>query len=127
MKALVYINKETLSYREETNLIPNSDENLIRVNASGICGSDMHAYHGLDERRVPPLILGHEISGFDTSNKSPVVINPLITCKKCENCLIGREHICINRGLLALVDRYERPSHNSAISPRSLISYGRKI
>ena len=25
--------------------------------------SDMHAYHGKDERRIPPLILGHEVSG----------------------------------------------------------------
>ena len=38
-------------------------ESILKVHASGICGSDMHAYHGKDERRIPPLILGHEVSG----------------------------------------------------------------
>jgi L-iditol 2-dehydrogenase len=33
------------------------------VEAVGICGSDLHAYLGHDERRPPPLILGHEVSG----------------------------------------------------------------
>ena len=86
MKALVYTGKETLEYTNfaDPNLI--KGESIIKVSASGICGSDMHAYHGKDERRVPPLILGHEVSGIvqeghDKGKK--VILNPLITCGEC--------------------------------------------
>ena len=64
MKALVYTDIETVVYKDYEDPIIKPGESLIKVNASGICGSDMHAYHGKDERRVPPLILGHEISGI---------------------------------------------------------------
>ena len=63
MHALVYTDTQTLIYREEKNPKITNGESIIKVSASGICGSDMHAYHGKDERRIPPLILGHEISG----------------------------------------------------------------
>jgi len=63
MKALVYTATNETVYRDEPNPVPGQGEVLIKVAASGICGSDMHAYHGKDERRVPPLILGHEVAG----------------------------------------------------------------
>ena len=63
MKALVYTGVQELVYREEKNPKETEGESIIKVQASGICGSDMHAYHGQDERRNPPLILGHEVSG----------------------------------------------------------------
>ena len=47
MKALVYTDRETLVYRDEPEAFPKEGETLIKVSASGICGSDMHAYHGL--------------------------------------------------------------------------------
>jgi len=102
MKALVYTDYETLTYRDEIDASAKEGEELIKVNAAGICGSDMHAYHGLDERRIPPLILGHEISGMNQTDHSPVVINPLITCGKCQECSNGREHLCLNRELLGM-------------------------
>ena len=63
MKALVYTGTQELVYRDEKNPLEVSGESILKVHASGICGSDMHAYHGKDERRIPPLILGHEVSG----------------------------------------------------------------
>ena len=63
MQALVYTDTQTLIYREEKNPTEVEGESILKVHASGICGSDMHAYHGKDERRIPPLILGHEVSG----------------------------------------------------------------
>ena len=57
MKALVYTAPEELAYRDEPDPVAASGEVLIRVDAVGICGSDMHAWHGHDPRRVPPLIL----------------------------------------------------------------------
>ena len=99
MKALVYTGKEQLEYKEFKNPSLVSGESIVKVSASGICGSDMHAYHGKDERRVPPLILGHEISGLiqEGANKGKsVVLNPLITCGDCDYCNSGSEHLCKN-------------------------------
>ena len=44
MKALVYTGVEELIYREEKNPIEKNGESILKVHASGICGSDMHAY-----------------------------------------------------------------------------------
>ena len=111
MKALVYTGVEELTYREEKNPIEKNGESILKVHASGICGSDMHAYHGKDERRVPPLILGHEVSGKIVNGKfkdKNAVLNPLITCGKCEYCSNGREHLCQDRVLLGMNKPYVR-------------------
>ncbi len=111
MKALVYTGVEELSYREEKDPIEKLDESILEVQASGICGSDMHAYHGKDERRIPPLILGHEVSGKILNGKFKdqiSVLNPLITCGKCEYCLSKSEHLCPSRVLLGMNRPYER-------------------
>ena len=63
MKALVYTDTLEVQYRDEPDPEPGPGEALIEIEAVGICGSDMHAYHGHDARRVPPLILGHEAVG----------------------------------------------------------------
>ena len=63
MKALVYTGTRQLDYRDAPLPAPRPGESLVRIEASGICGSDMHAWHGHDPRRVPPLILGHELAG----------------------------------------------------------------
>ena len=111
MKALVYTGEQELTYREEKDPIEKEGESILEVHASGICGSDMHAYHGKDERRVPPLILGHEVSGKIINGKFKdkiAVLNPLITCGKCEFCSSKREHLCPNRVLLGMNRPYER-------------------
>lgn len=109
MKALVYTDKETLTYRDEIDTIAKEGETLIKVSAVGICGSDMHAYHGHDDRRLPPLILGHEISGINQNNDQAVVINPLVNCRSCQECKTGREHLCQSRGLLGMTKPINRP------------------
>ena len=111
MKALVYTDTEELTYKDFKNPNLTSGESIVKVSASGICGSDMHAYHGKDERRIPPLILGHEISGTieEGSEKGKkVVLNPLITCGDCEYCKSDREHLCSKRVLLGMNRPIER-------------------
>ncbi|MFL2886741.1 MAG: alcohol dehydrogenase catalytic domain-containing protein [Candidatus Pelagibacter sp.] len=111
MKALVYTGIEELTYREEKNPLEKKGESILKVHASGICGSDMHAYHGKDERRIPPLILGHEVSGKILNGKfkdKTAVLNPLITCGNCEYCSKGREHLCQDRVLLGMNRPHER-------------------
>ena len=111
MQALVYTGTQKLIYREEKNPELLTGESIIKVTASGICGSDMHAYHGKDDRRIPPLILGHEISGIiEKGNEAgkKVVLNPLITCGSCNYCKNGREHLCSKRIILGMNRPIER-------------------
>ena len=111
MHALVYTATQKLIYREEKNPKLIHGESIIKVSASGICGSDMHAYHGKDDRRIPPLILGHEISGHIYKGKldgKKVVLNPLISCDECDYCVNGKEHLCKQRLLLGMNRPVER-------------------
>jgi threonine dehydrogenase-like Zn-dependent dehydrogenase len=111
MHALVYTGTKKLVYREEKNPKIVNGESIVKVSASGICGSDMHAYHGKDNRRIPPLILGHEISGIIDKGKldgKKVILNPLITCGECEYCTNGREHLCNKRIILGMNRPIER-------------------
>ena len=111
MHALVYTGTQKLVYREEKNPKIVNGESIVKVSASGICGSDMHAYHGKDNRRIPPLILGHEISGTISKGKfagKKVILNPLITCGKCDYCKHGMEHLCGKRIILGMNKPIER-------------------
>jgi len=105
MQALVYTGTNKIDFREEKNPIAKPGESLIKVKASGICGSDMHAFHGNDERRIPPLILGHEVSGTSLDGKfkdKDVVLNPLISCENCDYCKNEREHLCPERTMIGM-------------------------
>ncbi len=105
MHALVYTGTQKLVYKEEKNPLEKKGECILKIQASGICGSDMHAYHGQDERRIPPLILGHEVSGVIQNGKfqgKTVVLNPLICCGKCDYCKNEREHLCPERTMIGM-------------------------
>lgn len=108
MKALVYDDVETLVYRYMPDPVPAFGQSLIRIEASGICGSDMHAYLGHDERRPAPLILGHEAAGTvvggDLDGKR-VTINPLTTCGTCAPCKAGRDNLCADRLIISMPPR----------------------
>ena len=65
------------------------DRMTDRVESVGICGSDMHAYLGHDNRRPAPLILGHEAAGTIVDGpraNERVTINPLVNCGACPAC-----------------------------------------
>ncbi len=107
MKALVYTGPETLVVREEPDPQANEDV-VVKVDVCGICGSDMHAYLGHDERRPPPQILGHEAAGVATSGLYKgrrVALNPLVTCGTCDACRGGRPHVCRSRQIMSMMPR----------------------
>ena len=54
MKALVYTGANSVDFPDEPDPQLDDGEVLLRIDAVGICGSDMHAYHGHDPRRMPP-------------------------------------------------------------------------
>lgn len=130
MQALVYVGRNALVLRDEPDPVPGDDEVVVEVDAVGICGSDMHAYHGHDERRTPPLILGHEAAGVATSGRfagKRVTVNPLVTCRTCECCLSGFSHLCSARQILSMMprpgafaERVRVPEYNLVEVPEAL-------
>jgi len=108
MKALVYTGPESLSYHDMPDPVPAAGEVLLRVDRVGICGSDMHAYLGHDERRPAPLILGHEVAGTVQTGANigqRVTVNPLVTCGTCPACTSGRDNLCPKRQIISMQPR----------------------
>ena len=80
MKALVYTNPDEMQFMDQPDPELGDNEVLLKIDAVGICGSDLHAYHGHDPRRKPGLVLGHEFVGTVVRSKSPLYkINDRVT------------------------------------------------
>jgi threonine dehydrogenase-like Zn-dependent dehydrogenase len=108
MKALIYTGSEQLNYGDADYPVPGEDEVIIKVDSVGICGSDMHAFLGHDERRPAPLILGHEVAGHVVGGKDDgkrVTVNPLVTCGACSACTSGRDNLCPDRQIISMPPR----------------------
>lgn len=124
MKALVYTSPRELVFRQEPDPVVPVGECLVRVEAVGICGSDMHAYLGHDERRPAPLILGHEAAGVVIEGQlqgKRVTVNPLATCGKCRACLSERNNLCPNRQILSMDPRQGAFAELIAIPAENLV------
>lgn len=122
MKALVYDGPETLGYRE----VPDAgrqepDDVRIAIDTVGICGSDMHAYLGHDDRRPAPLILGHEAAGL-TKDGRRVTINPLVSCGTCEFCTSGCENLCTTRQIISMPPREGAFAQAVCMPERNLVT-----
>ncbi|GAK58940.1 zinc-containing alcohol dehydrogenase [Candidatus Vecturithrix granuli] len=83
--------------------VPAAKEVLIRIKKIGVCGSDIHVYHGLHPYTSYPVVQGHEVSGeivavgANVSTFAPgdkVTFMPQVTCGKCYPCRHGMYHIC---------------------------------
>jgi L-iditol 2-dehydrogenase len=108
MKALVYNGPERLDFQDMPDPVPGARDCLIRIEHVGICGSDMHAWAGHDERRPAPLILGHEAAGLVIEGPlkgQRVTVNPLISCGVCDMCTGGRENLCARREIISMPPR----------------------
>ena len=92
---------------------PASGDVLVRVKATGICGSDLHSYHDArigDTPIASPLVLGHEFAGvvqatggevLDGNGKplkpgARVAVDPAQPCWHCESCEHGHPNLCLN-------------------------------
>ena len=83
---------------------PAANELLVRVMASGICGTDVHIFRG-EYLGDYPIIPGHEFSGvveavgpqvtrYHVGDR--VAVEPNIACNNCVNCLNNRQNFCLN-------------------------------
>ncbi|SAL07203.1 dehydrogenase [Caballeronia calidae] len=109
MQALVYTQPNEMQLLERPVPVAEDGEVVLKIDAVGICGSDMHAYHGHDPRRKPGLVLGHEFAGTIAQSRDSkwkegtrVTGNPLITCGTCEYCVQGRDNLCANRTMVGM-------------------------
>ncbi len=105
MKALYYTGTQQSELRTVSDPVGDTHNVVVAISHCGICGSDMHAWHGHDARRVPPLILGHEAVGIALEGKykdQRIAINPLMECGTCEACSSGNEHLCLDRELIGM-------------------------
>src|SRR3989442_3567170 len=100
MKALVYVGAEKVEIQDLPDPVVQKGEVLLEVSAAGICGSDLHGFMGLSERRKPGLVMGHETvarvargaEGWRRGQR--VCFNPLLSCLSCGACLGGRQNLC---------------------------------
>jgi 2-desacetyl-2-hydroxyethyl bacteriochlorophyllide A dehydrogenase len=85
--------------------IKKGNDVLIKVKAAGICGSDIHIYHGKNPVATYPRVIGHEFAGevvatgnevTDLAIGDHVVVDPVINCGYCYPCSIGRPNVCFN-------------------------------
>lgn len=64
MKALVLEEYKKFAYKDVSDPVLIDDEVLVKIEAAGICGSDVHGMDGSTGRRIPPIIMGHEAAGI---------------------------------------------------------------
>ncbi|MGQ9815331.1 MAG: zinc-dependent alcohol dehydrogenase [Candidatus Roseilinea sp.] len=102
MKVLRLHGPRDLRLHDEPEPVAKPDEQIVRVTAVGICGSDLHwfAESGIGDARLDrPLVLGHEFAGVIESGPrrgQRVAIDPAVPCEQCEYCQDGHPNLCAN-------------------------------
>lgn len=105
MKAAVYFGKNDVRIMEIARPEVGDEDVLVKVKYCGVCGTDLHIYHGDGgAMEVPPgTVIGHEISGVveELGDKVKglkrgdcVSINPNQSCGECYYCRNKMEHFC---------------------------------
>ena len=90
---------------------PGPGDVLIRVEACGICGSDVHGYDGSSGRRIPPIVMGHEaagtvaavgagVTGYAAGDR--VTFDSTVYCGACAWCQRGDVNLCDNRQVIGV-------------------------
>jgi len=136
MKAAYYEGNETIRIGDCIRAAPSAGQVQIRVSHCGICGTDLHIFHGKMDRRVHmPQVMGHEMSGaiaalgpgvdgFAPGDR--VTVRPLDPCGRCPACHAGHSHICQNLKFIgidapgALQGLWTVPAHTLHRLPENL-------
>lgn len=103
MKQAVMTAPGHIEFRQVEQPSPQPDEVLIQTRRIGVCGSDIHVWHGVHPYTSYPVVQGHEVSGViaavgrDVTGFAPgdlVTFMPQVTCGQCYPCTHGMDHIC---------------------------------
>ena len=90
---------------------PGPGQVMVRVARVGVCGTDIHSYHGRQPFFAYPRRLGHELSGWVESVGVDVVglavgdvvaVEPYLQCRQCGACRLGRYNCCENLQVLGV-------------------------
>ena len=111
MKTLVYNGPWDMSLEVVPDPTPVAGEVLLKIEAVGICGSDVHGFTGESGRRRPGMIMGHEacgsiielgdgVTGFQVGDS--VAVFPSVPCSDCEFCDDGREQLCETKEIIGV-------------------------
>jgi L-iditol 2-dehydrogenase len=114
VKALVYHGPQDLRVEERPDREPGAGEALLRVEACGICGTDLRIASG-SHRAYPEgtvRVPGHEIAGrlaavgdgVDLAVGSAAFIAPNVGCGHCPECRAGRVNLCRTPRALGITD-----------------------
>lgn len=85
--------------------ITEHDNVLIKMKAAGICGSDVHIYHGQNAAATYPRVIGHEMVGevvevgagvSKVKVGDRVIVDQVVNCGECYACKKGRGNVCAN-------------------------------
>lgn len=105
MKAVVIEKPGKISIEERPIPEITASQVLVKVKAAGICGSDLHIYHGKNAFATYPRVVGHEFVGEIMQVGSEVknlikgehvAVDPVMACGSCYACKIGRPNVCKN-------------------------------
>ena len=105
MKQEVMLEPKKIIYRDVPTPEPGPDQVLVKIKRIGICGSDIHVYHGTHPYTSYPIVQGHEVSaqvvkcGEYAKKFKPgdrVVLEPQVVCGRCYPCLHGKYNLCEN-------------------------------
>ncbi|MER7212973.1 alcohol dehydrogenase catalytic domain-containing protein [Streptosporangium sp. NPDC020072] len=100
MRALVFTGPGVVEMREVPEPEPGPGDVLVHVVTSGICGSELHGVR-TPGFRVPPLVMGHEFAGR-TDEGRPVIVNPILSCGRCDVCALGLRNVCRGRRIVGV-------------------------
>ncbi len=134
--AAFYEGKEKVGFGVGTPVAPGPDDVQIAVAYCGVCGTDLHIFHGhMDHRVTLPQVIGHEMSGTVQAVGSNVTawkpgdrvtVRPLDHCGHCPACRAGHSHICMNLKFIgidrpgAMQSLWTVPSHTLHRLPASV-------
>jgi threonine dehydrogenase-like Zn-dependent dehydrogenase len=90
MRGAVFAGNKIVEVREFPTPVPGPGDALVRIRASGLCGSDLHRYRAGESSNV---ITGHEPCG--EVNGERVVVYHYSGCGICEHCRVGWEQLCV--------------------------------
>jgi len=103
MRQAVMTRPGTIEFRSAPEPVPGAGQALLRIRRIGVCGSDIHVFHGKHPFTSYPVVQGHEYSaiiesvGHGVTGMKPgmrVTARPQLVCGKCRPCLRGDYNIC---------------------------------
>ena len=113
MKGSFFLGNGRFEVREFELPPPGGHELLVRNMACGVCGTDVHIFHGEpgSAEVTPPIVLGHEysgvvektgaqVAGFKPGDK--VTVDPNAYCGLCRYCRSGKKQMCEHMGAIGV-------------------------